>query len=126
MHQCLKCKATYEDDAVPILNGCTCGSRMFLFIKQDDDIERIEIIRDELESKIQEIEQEAKIEETAPAKKPKKRFGIETIKIKDIGVYEINIDALMKGRPIVVLSKSGSYIISLPSVFGRESDIELR
>ena len=50
----------------------------------------------------------------------KRKFGVETIRVKDMGVYEINIDALMKGRPIVVLSKGGSFVISLPSAFGRK------
>lgn len=161
MHQCLKCKAKYEDDSVPIIDGCSCGSRMFLFIKQEGDLARAEEIRDELEAKIEEIKKEEAIEEPveeqtrdsgllkprsgselieetieepeakeiekAPVQKPvKKHFGIETIKVNDIGIYEINLDALMKGHPIIVLAKGGSYVISLPSAFGRTSEIELR
>jgi len=151
MHQCLKCKKYFEDDEVPILEGCDCSGRVFLFVKQAEDVERADKYYEEIETKIKELEQN-KIEEeklegqqeltTSPEnydKEDKKRyataresvknernkFGIETIRVKDMGIYEINIDALMKGRPLVVLSKGGSYIISLPSVFGKETGVEL-
>jgi predicted nucleic acid-binding Zn-ribbon protein len=44
-------------------------------------------------------------------------FGIETVRVKKAGVYEINIDALMKKRPVIVLEKGGIYIIHLPQAF---------
>jgi predicted nucleic acid-binding Zn-ribbon protein len=44
-------------------------------------------------------------------------FGIETVRVPKDGVYEINIDALMKKRPVIVLEKGGIYIIHLPQVF---------
>jgi predicted nucleic acid-binding Zn-ribbon protein len=152
MHQCLKCKKFFEDDEVPILDGCGCGARIFLFVKQPEDVERADKVYSQIEQKIKELEQDQLVEEklegqqeltTAPeeyekpdvshkytsarnaVKQEKSKFGIETIKVKDIGIYEINLDALMKGRPVVVLSKHGSYIISLPSVFGKDSEVVL-
>ena len=152
MHQCLKCKKYYEDDEVPILEGCNCTGRVFLFVKPPEDVERADKVYDQIEQKIKELEQEQTEEEklegqqeltTLPenyesekthkyaearnaVKAERKKFGIETIKVKDIGIYEINLDALMKGRPVVVLSKGGSYIISLPSVFGKDSGVMLK
>ena len=152
MHQCLKCKKYYEDEEVPILEGCECGGHIFLFVKQPQDVDRADKIYEEIETKIRELELEqvegekgqgqqelttspAEYEKDSPGKyaaarkavqAEKRKFGIETIRVKDIGVYEINLDALMKGHPIVVLSKGGSYIISLPSVFGKDSDVMLK
>mgnify|MGYP001279132040 CR=1 FL=1 len=152
MHQCLKCKKYFEDDEVPILDGCDCGARIFLFVKQPEDVERADKVYSQIEQKIKELEQEQVAEDklegqqdltTSPesydkpevsnkytaarkaVKDEKSKFGIETIKVKDIGIYQINLDALMKGRPVVVLSKGGSYIISLPSVFGKNSEVVL-
>jgi len=48
---------------------------------------------------------------------PRPKFGIETIRVPREGVYEINIDALMQKRPIIVLEKGTVYFIHLPSVF---------
>ena len=140
MHQCLKCKKTYEDDEVPLLKGCECGeSRLFLYIKDNEDIELVDKYEKEITEKIEEIkrmEVASKLHDSAEAhEEPKEvrektvfpgKFGVETIKTKDIGIYEINLDALMRGRPIIVLSKGGSYIISLPSMFGKREEIKLR
>ena len=130
MHQCLKCKKLFENEEVPIVNGCECGSRLFLFIKNPKDIERAQQYRKQLEERIEQIEQEKKSEQRRKTKgqrpKAKGKFGIETIKVHDIGVYYINIDALMKGAPIIVLSKSGSYIISFPTLFGERVEVPLK
>ena len=133
MHQCLKCKKLYENETVPIVEGCSCGSRLFLFIKSPSDIIRAERYRKELETKIEQIDREKKkatqsrkAQGARRTAKPKQKFGIETIKVHDIGIYEINIDALMQGAPIIVLSKAGSYIISFPTLFGGKVEVPLR
>ncbi len=94
----------------------------------------------EIFEKIEELDKERKTEEAEP-KKPEtteisselkkgirrekgSEFGVETVRLKNAGVYEINIKALMRGRPMIVLSKGGSYVISLPSAFGGEEGEE--
>lgn len=122
----------YENENVPIVNGCECGSRLFLFIKHQDDIKRAEQYKAELEKKIEQIDIERKEAAAAEPKahahrksRPKSKFGVETIRVHDIGIYSIHLDALMKGAPIVVLSKGGSYIISFPSLFEETEKMEL-
>jgi predicted nucleic acid-binding Zn-ribbon protein len=34
-HKCVKCGATYGDRAGQLLKGCGCGSRIFLFLRED-------------------------------------------------------------------------------------------
>ncbi|HIK01720.1 TPA: hypothetical protein H1008_01260 [archaeon] len=130
MHKCLKCGERFEEDDVPIVSGCSCGGRMFLLVRSEEDEERADEIYEELSEKIEEIKelpetQEKKSEKSPDKETEKPKFGIETIKIKRPGVYEINIEALMKGKPIVVRQQEGSFIISLPSIFGRETEIIL-
>ncbi|MFO7872331.1 MAG: Zn-ribbon containing protein [Candidatus Undinarchaeales archaeon] len=140
MHKCLKCKKLYSDEDVPIVEGCSCGSRLFLYMKGKKMPEISEKAESEIFEKIEELDEERKSEETeVEEKKPSKKqpelskgirrekssgFGIETIRLEDAGVYEINIKALMRGRPMIVLSKGGSYVISLPSAFGGEEGEE--
>jgi len=127
MHKCLQCKKTYSDDEVPIVQGCSCGGRLFLYIKGGGkEPEITKEIEEEIFEKIEEIDKEQSrethiIDDRKPIteEKGRRKFGIETIRVKDLGIYEINIDALMRGRPIIVLSKGGSYIISLPSAFDK-------
>ncbi|HIK00588.1 TPA: hypothetical protein H1016_03545 [archaeon] len=124
MHQCLKCKKMYSNEEVPIVEGCECGSRLFLFIRNPADIIQAQIHKKELEQKIADIDKER--EQSARPRKAKGKFGVETIKVHDIGVYSIHLEALMKGAPIIVLSKSGSYIISFPSLFGEKIEVPLK
>ncbi len=133
MHKCLKCGERFEEDNVPVVSGCSCGGRMFLLVRSEEDEDRAEEIYEELSEKIEEIKElpeaplEKKADEVSEQKveKSESKFGIETINVKKSGVYEINIEALMKGKPIVIRQREGSFIISLPSIFGRETEIVL-
>ena len=140
MHKCIRCGAIYPDNDASILRGCSCGSIFFLFMKNPEDAQQIQQIKEELETKDTTLEKELfkKIEEKKTEEKvekpkvkvPKKvrekikritkreiEFGIETVKIPKEGVYEINIDALMKRSPLIILEKGRVYFIHLPSIF---------
>ena len=50
MHQCLKCKTMFANEEVPIIDGCSCGSKLFLFVKHKGDMklaEKYKWIKDE-------------------------------------------------------------------------------
>jgi predicted nucleic acid-binding Zn-ribbon protein len=137
MHKCIRCGAVYQDNDSSILRGCSgCGSIFFLFLKTPQDAVEVKEIEKELESrdttlekelikKIEEKKKEEKIpkEKEIPEKKAEKKremkieFGIETVRIPREGIYEINLDALMKKRPLIILEKEKVYFIHLPSVF---------
>lgn len=120
----------FANEDVPIINGCSCGSKLFLFVKHKRDVKLAEKYRPQIEEKIEEIDKERKSGGSGAAglrgstSKQRADFGVETIKVHDIGVYSIHLEALMQGAPIIVLSKGGSYIISFPSLF-EEKELEL-
>ncbi len=126
-HKCIRCGAVYEDDDASILRGCKCGSIFFLYVKGPEDEKKIEEIEKELKERKTTLEKEVKkkIEEKKEeekktgVKRPAEeiKFGVETIRIPREGVYEINIDALMKGRPLIILERGRVYFIHLPSAF---------
>ena len=109
VHKCLKCGAVYNDDDESILNGCKkCGSIFFMYLKNAKDVKEYKRIKEKLERKEVDLEKEVtKVQ----------KFGVETIRIPKDGVYEINVDALMRKEPLIVLVKSGTYFVYLPSVF---------
>jgi predicted nucleic acid-binding Zn-ribbon protein len=115
-------------------------------MKDQQDVQEFQQIQEELHTKDTTLEQElskqieekkeiekevkAEVEEVHAPKEVKKeivkegikereKFGIETIRIMKEGVYEINIDALMKKRPLIILEKGKVYLIHLPSAFER-------
>lgn len=130
MHKCVRCGNVYQDNDSSVLKGCECGSKFFLYMRNQQDAIKIEKIEEELKTKKtsleKEIKRKIKIKKAEMKKierkiKPRKfrviRFGIETLKIPREGVYEIDIDGLMKKQPLIVLEKGRVYFIHLPSVF---------
>ena len=135
MHKCVRCGTIYQDEDQSILRGCTvCGSIFFLYLRDQGDVARAREIEKELEAKNINLEEELekKIEEEKirreeekkigkkERKKARIKFGIETIRIPREGVYEINLEALMQKKPLIVLEKHQIYLIHLPSVFEAE------
>ncbi|MFH8132194.1 MAG: Zn-ribbon containing protein [Candidatus Aenigmatarchaeota archaeon] len=132
MHKCIRCGEIFQDNDESILRGCThCGSIFFLYLKTLDESKQLEEIEKELEEKETTLEKEIekKIEEIKKGevkrKGRKKKFGVETIRIPKEGVYEINLDALMKKRPLIILEKGKVYFVHLPSVFEKELEKNL-
>ncbi len=126
-HQCLKCGRIYEDGSKYILEGCPyCGGRIFLYTKKPlpdktrkkllKKIENNELM--ELKGKnIDEIFREInrrKQEAIKEAEKQKER--VESIEVKKIGEYDINLQRLMEDGSIII-QKEGTYFIYLPSLF---------
>jgi len=134
MHKCVRCGSIFQDNDSSILRGCTsCGSIFFLFMKSPQEAQEIQQIQKELEAKETSLEKELtkhikkkkeevkkrKLEKKLKIKKKikKPKFGIETVRIIREGVYEINLDALMKKKPLIIFEKGKVYFIHLPSVF---------
>ncbi len=117
-HKCIRCGGIYEEGDERILRGCpVCGSVFFLYIKSENDLKVAEEIERELEKKDTSLERELEKKIEVEKRKVKKKFGIETIRISREGVYEINLEALMKSKPIIVLEKGKVYFVHLPSLF---------
>jgi predicted nucleic acid-binding Zn-ribbon protein len=99
-------------------------------LRDQQDVIQAREIEKELEAKETSLEEELKKkieekkeEEKAEVEKKKERkieFGIETVRIPREGVYEINLDALMQKKPLIILEKGKVYFIHLPSVFESE------
>lgn len=92
--------------------------------KKAEDVEAKEVVAEEAAT------EELKVEPAAETKPKRKgeveevKFGIETIRIPREGVYEINIDGLMKDQPVVILERGKVYFIHLPSIFDKVKEKE--
>lgn len=98
-HRCTRCGTVYEDGSEEILKGCKCGNRYFLYSKKITDQEAEEL---KTKNHVREVGEDEK--------------GIWNIKVKD-GMYELDVDSLMKQEPIIVVGEEGRYILSLSSAF---------
>jgi len=108
-HKCLRCGRVYEDFDPAVMRGCECGSPFFIYFKSEEDLKKWESVKKKLREKKTTLEKEIK--------RRIKRSKLETVRMPEEGVYEIDIEALMEEKPLKVFEKGVAYVIHLPSVF---------
>jgi predicted nucleic acid-binding Zn-ribbon protein len=124
----VRCGKVYVNNSPELLKGCGCGSRVFVFLRDDQvtlkELESSGITpSEEQRSKAAEEGVDAKElawleEELAPlaVEKPVSidYDAAENLRVLEEGAYELNVSSLMRGDPLVVKSEKGVYYIRLP------------
>ena len=131
-HKCVRCGKVFANNSAELVKGCPCGSRVFLFLREDQVT-----LKELVESGMREGEAEKKApdapkapvdvshlhwleEELAFLSKDKpvsvELDAVENLKILEPGSYELDISSLMKGNPLVIKSEHDIYYIKLPSL----------
>ena len=122
----MNCGKTYSDDSDELIEGCECGSALFMYENRIEEEKTEEELREE-KAKV-----ESDIEEMV-AQGEKKRdnikleFDLDSISVEEEGVYKINVSRLLEEMPLVIEKSEGVYKIHLPSAFkpeDRDVDIE--
>ncbi len=123
-HRCVRCGTMYEDGAEEILKGCSCGAKLFFFVKKKDIMESEEIIENLSEKEKDQIESDVydiigvKREEEVPV-----ILDLESIKIKKPGKFELDLVNLFnKKQPLVYKLDEGKYVIDIAESFMREKE----
>ena len=122
-HQCVRCNTFYDDGAKEIINGCSCGGKLFFYIKK----EKLEKIKAEMpkltEKEKKEIERDvfelvgSELDEEKPVV-----LDFESIRILKPGKYELDLVHLFKKEPLIFKLEEGKYMIDLPSIFKRKEN----
>jgi len=123
-HQCVRCNTFYPDGSAEILKGCTCGARLFFYIKKKDveygkelltnlsDEDKVNIEKDVAE--VLEIRNEV---DDAPVV-----LDLESIRVVKPGKFEIDLVHLFKKDPLIIKLEEGKYMIDLPQAFKKAKD----
>lgn len=116
-HRCLNCGKIYEEGAEELLEGCECGSTLFIYEKdmeEEKDKEELDSQRDKIKKEIDDFIEGVK----SKIKSEKKvEFDMESISVLEDGVYEINLRKLLDKLPLIIEIKEGRYKVHLASVF---------
>ncbi len=132
-HRCMNCGREYSEDSEELIEGCECGSSLFLFQKEGEDPHEIDDLQeerdevlDEIDSFLNDIDEDEEVSGTS--KKSRISFDLESIRVIEDGVYEINVKKLLKRVPLVVEIMDSGYYLHLPSVFkkGEEKNLSFR
>jgi uncharacterized protein len=119
-HRCVRCGSMFADGAQEILKGCTCGSRLFFFVRQKD--KKAEEVLDNLsidekkqiEKDVYDIAGIDKKDDTPVV------LDLESINITKPGKFEIDLVNLFnKKNPLIYKLEEGKYIIDLAESFKR-------
>ena len=119
-HQCVRCNTFYDDGAQELLKGCSCGGKLFFFIKKNK-LEEMKKITDQVKltekEKVQ-IEQDifdlvgSDIDKNQPV-----ILDIEAIRVIKPGKYELDLVHLFKNEPLIFKLEDGKYMIDLIESF---------
>ena len=112
-HRCMNCGNTYEDDSEELIDGCECGSSLFIYENKPEEEELSEDEKSEVRSDIEEMVEEG-LEERENIKF---KFDLDSIVVEEEGVYNINVSRLLKEVPLVIRKTEGVYHVHLPSAF---------
>lgn len=117
-HQCVRCNTFYPDGSKEILTGCSCGARLFFYIKKKSIEEGKNLISNLTEEDKTHIENDVKEilnikeEPNAPVV-----LDVESIRILKPGKYELDLVHLFKKDPLIIKLEEGKYVIDLPQAF---------
>lgn len=117
-HQCVRCSKLHPDGAQEILKGCSCGAKLFFYVKKSQ-IEEGKKILTNLSSQ-DKVQIEEDIRELANVKGDISRpvvLDLESIRVLKPGQYELDLVNLFKNDPLVFKLEDGKYMIDLPQAF---------
>ena len=120
-HQCVRCGKMYDDGAQEILKGCSCGAKMFYFIRP----EKLKQIQEQQERAPLKEKEQVQIEKDVydligdeiDKEKPVV-LDIESIEILKPGKYKLDLVKLFKTKePLIYKLEDGKYMVDLVESF---------
>jgi predicted nucleic acid-binding Zn-ribbon protein len=118
----VRCNTFYDDGNEAILKGCSCGAKLFFFIKK----ERLEKIQKAAEEappvSVEERKQiEQDVYNVLGFEEPDEPvvLDLESVRVLKPGKYELDLVQLFKGEPLIFKLADGKYIIDVAETFRR-------
>jgi len=116
-YKCVHCEKIHKDGADEVLNGCSCGSKFFFYIKEEklkEVIENEEI--DLTSSEKNQIEKDVREIAGVEDEEEPVFLDFESIKVIRPGKYLLDLGKLFsKDKPKVYHLEDGKYIVDLMS-----------
>ena len=127
-HQCVRCSTFYEDGATEIIEGCSCGAKLFFYVKKEK-VQQAEEVARQIAETLDETEKKKMEEVIFDMISPEREddtpvvLDFESIRILKPGKFELDLSRLFnKEKPVVFKQEEGKYIIDLPETFMRVKD----
>lgn len=118
-HRCVRCGTLYDDGSAEILKGCSCGARLFFFVRKEALEKSEEVTKKLTKEETKQIEKDIREIAGEDAEKDEKPIilDFESIRAISPGKFELDLVHLFKKDPLVYKVGDGKYVIDLPSTF---------
>ena len=124
-HQCVRCGNFYDDASKEILKGCSCGGKLFFFIKKEK-LEKTKAITTQANlTEKEKIQIEDDVFDLVGVDRNSDEpviLDLESIKIKKPGQYELDLVHLFRGDPLIFKLEDGKYMIDVVESFKKLRD----
>lgn len=119
-HQCVRCNTFYDDGAEEILKGCSCGGKLFFYVRKEqleeakkeiEDLNLTEKDKEQIETDVYDLVGD-KIDTEKPVV-----LDIESVRVLKPGQYELDLVHLFKGEPLIYKLEEGRYVIDIVESF---------
>ena len=99
----MNCGEVYEDDSDKLIDGCECGSSLFMYEQEES-----EGLEEEDEKVVEEVE-DMVARGVSEKENIQFEFDIDSISVEEEGVYSINVSRLLEEMPLVIQKQDGVY-----------------
>ena len=124
-HQCVRCNIMYSDGASEILKGCSCGSRLFFYVKKERIEEAKVMTTNFTDEQKKQIEHDVLdiIGDKRDREKPV-ILDLESIRVIEPGKFELDLVHLFKeDDPLIYKLDEGKYVIDIQSTFEKRNKL---
>jgi len=113
-HQCVRCTKFYEDGNAAILTGCTCGAKLFFYVKKDK-VQKAKNVTEKLTKEdVEKIETDVKEIIGKNEKEEPIVLDFESVNISAPGKFELDLVKLFnKDNALVYRLEDGKYMIDV-------------
>jgi len=121
-HKCARCGKIYDDNSPELIDGCSCGARVFLYLKEkpgrneEDTIEELRL-KEIGEEDLKRLDREFGMDLDKTGRTI--HLDLENLHQIDKGRYRIDLKSLMKGDPLIMKVGEGVYYIDIIDAMSR-------
>ena len=119
-HQCVRCGTLYQDGSQHILQGCSCGAKLFFFVRKES-LEKAKQITEQMTipERVQ-VEKDV-LDMIGAHEDTPVVLDFESIRLRKPGKFELDLVKLFdRKNPIVYKLEEGKYVIDLAETFARQ------
>ncbi len=121
-HQCVRCNKLYEDGSQEIIKGCSCGGKLFFYVKKS----KLEAMQNAINKENLSVKEKKQIEKdifdivgSELDKADPVILDFESINVLKPGKYELDLVHMFKGDPLIFKLDEGKYMIDIAESFKR-------